>query len=109
MFLNNEKNPGTKGQILIFYATGEGLNGSSFPMDGQISTTPAATVNPTIAVDIGGASAEILYTGPSPGLVNGILQINAKIPGSAISGKAAPVVLRIGTGKSQDGVTMNLK
>ena len=109
MFLNNDKNSGAKGQILIFYATGEGLNGPIIPIDGQIATTPAAVINPSVAVDIGGAPAEILYTGPSPGLVNGILQINAKIPGSAISGKAAPVVLRIGGGASQTGITMNLK
>ena len=109
MFLNNDKNFGAKGQILIFYATGEGLSGSIIPIDGQIATTPAAIINPAVSVDIGGAPAEILYAGPSPGLVNGILQINAKIPGSATSGKAAPVVLRIGSGTSQVGVTMNLK
>lgn len=109
MFLNNDKNSGAKGQILIFYATGEGISGSIVPIDGQIATTPASVVNPAVSVDIGGAPAEILYAGPSPGLVNGILQINVKIPGSATSGKAAPIVLRIGAGTSQAGITMNLK
>ena len=59
-------------------------------------------------VEIGGAPAEVLYSGPSPGLVNGLIQINARIPGSALSGKAAPVVVRIAEGKSQDA-TINLK
>ncbi len=108
MLLNNDKNAAQKGQIIIFYATGEGVNGTP-PVDGSIAFTPATGINPTLTVEIGGVLAEVLYAGPSPGLVNGLLQVNAKIPGSATSGKAAPIFLKIGAGKSQDGVTINLK
>ncbi len=106
--LNNDKNPAQKGQIFIFYATGEGVFGPAV-IDGSIATTPSTTINPALTVEIGGVQAEVLYAGPSPGLVNGLLQVNTKIPGSAISGKAVPVVLKIGAGKSQDGVSLNLK
>ena len=107
LVLNNDKNAAAKGQILIFYATGEGLSGPP-PVDGRIAIQPALSPNPALTVEIGGAPAEVLYSGPSPGLVNGLIQINARIPGSALSGKAAPVVLRIAEGKSQDA-TINLK
>ena len=105
--LNNDKAAATKGQILIFYATGEGLNGTP-PTDGLIAAQPALAPNPNLRVEIGGAPAEVLYSGPSPGLVFGLVQINVRIPGSAISGKATPVVLRIADGKSQDA-SINLK
>ncbi len=98
--------PAEPGEILIFYATGQGA-----------TTPPSATG--AIAVDvfpdpaapvrllIGGAEAEILFKGQTPGTA-GTMQINARVPLGTRSG-AAPVVLEVGAVRSQDGVVADIR
>jgi uncharacterized protein (TIGR03437 family) len=41
-------------------------------------------------------AAEVTYAGSAPGLV-GILQVNARVPGSFVPSGAVPLVLMVGT------------
>ena len=45
----------------------------------------------------------------APGLLAGLIQINARVPASAATGDALPVVVTIGGGPSQTGATMAVK
>jgi len=60
-------------------------------------------------VRISGIAAEALYAGGAPGLVAGVLQVNAKVPSGVPSGEAIPVVLTIGGVNSRPGVTLAVR
>jgi uncharacterized protein (TIGR03437 family) len=104
---NSEANPAAKGSIVVLFGDGAGaLNPSE--ADGAI--TPSALdkipkiVQP-VSVQIGGIAAEVIYSGPAPGEVAGLMQINVRIPAGVASG-AAPVVVKVGNASSQSGVTV---
>ena len=106
--INNETTTAAKGGVVVFYATGEGIPTPAVT-DGLIVTAPSATNNPAIALQIGGANATVLYAGGVPGLVGGIIQINARIPTSITATKATPVVLSINGIPSPPGTTIGIK
>jgi len=74
-----------KGEVVEIYCTGLG------PLT---AASPAATVTVPAAI-IGGAPAEILFSGTAPGLP-GVYQVNARIPSDASTGIAVPVTLHVG-------------
>ena len=76
--VNGPANPADRGSVIQIFATGGGLN-------------PAGETS----VRIGGRPAEILYSGQAPGLVDGALQVNARIPADVPAGDAS-VVLSVG-------------
>jgi uncharacterized protein (TIGR03437 family) len=101
--INSPENPAPVGSILTLYATGVGSMQPAIP-DGQVVT--AANARPALPVQVyfGGAKPEILYAGPAPGIVAGVLQINLRVPnvlcnlGSQcfVSPNAVPVILFLG-------------
>jgi uncharacterized protein (TIGR03437 family) len=99
-------NPVSRGAAIQIYATGEGL---TIPtgIDGKIAATVLPLPYPRLAaaVLIGGQPAEILYIGAAPGLVAGVLQVNARIPDGVASG-TVPLILTIGSNSSQPGLTV---
>jgi len=88
--VNSVLNPAPRGSIVTLYATGEGQNVSA------------------VGLKIGGYIAELLYAGPAPGF-QGLMQINARVPGGFAPTGIQPVVLSIGTATSQGGVTIAVK
>jgi uncharacterized protein (TIGR03437 family) len=60
---------------------------------GASLTQPLANVTATI----GGQPATVLYAGGSPGSIEGLLQINVRIPAGTTAGNA-PVTLTAGSG-----------
>jgi uncharacterized protein (TIGR03437 family) len=58
-----------------------------------------------VTVTIGGKPASTNYAGGAPGIVQGVMQINAQIPSGLPAGNAA-VVVTVGTTQSQPGVTV---
>jgi uncharacterized protein (TIGR03437 family) len=71
---------------------------------------PAVDVLPkpvaTVTVDIGGQPAKVSYAGAAPGMMPGVLQVNAEIPASVQPGNSVPVHVTVGGVASQDGVTL---
>jgi uncharacterized protein (TIGR03437 family) len=61
-----------------------------------------------VRVTVGGEPAEVLYAGGAPGLVAGVLQVNVRIPSGVAPGEA-PVVLRVGSARSQSFVTIAVR
>ena len=88
--------PVRRGEAISIYCTGLG------PVAGDVSTgspAPSTALIPTRTlpeVRIGGARAEVLFSGLAPELT-GVYQVDAVIPAGAPSGSAVSVSLSIGT------------
>lgn len=106
--LNSDKNSATKGSVLVLYATGIAPR-LPVPPDGFVAVAPSGNSIDGISVMLGDVAAEVLYAGYSPGLVTGIVQINARVPEITPIGKAVPVTLKINNTTSASGVTLNIK
>jgi uncharacterized protein (TIGR03437 family) len=79
--LNTAANPAERGSIIVLYGTGQGV-----------------TALPVLA-EIGGAGAEVLYSGTVLGYP-GLWQINARIPAATGAVGAVAVIITIGDAAS---------
>ena len=102
--LNVASRPAKAGSIIVLYATGEGQT-SPAGVDGKLVTSPLPMPLSRVDVTIDGKPAEVIYAGGAPGLVAGLMQINARIPVGARAGNV-PVIVTVGTASSQPGVTI---
>ena len=104
--INSPTNPAAPGSEVSIFATG---GGQTIPagVNGQVISTPAPTNAIAVAVIIGGQPAQVVYSGGSPGLISGVLQVNAIVPSGATGN--VPIVLTIGGASSQPGVTIWLR
>ena len=92
--------PVRRGDSIIIWGTGYGQISGPIT-DGQPApTSPLLTTTVQPTVTIGGVPAEVLFSGPAPGLV-GSWQINVKIPANAPVERRVPVVV-------SQGLTSNL-
>jgi uncharacterized protein (TIGR03437 family) len=105
---NSASNPALRGSIVTLFATGAGQTNPA-SIDGQIAGTVLAKPQLPVSVQIGGLAAEIQYGGAAPGLIAGIIQVNAVVPAEAPAGFAVPVVLTVGGSSSPLGVTVAIK
>jgi uncharacterized protein (TIGR03437 family) len=62
-----------------------------------------------VRAQIGGEAAEVLYAGSSPGLVDGVIQVNLRVPAAGQTGGAVPVLLYVGNSTSQSGLTLAIR
>jgi uncharacterized protein (TIGR03437 family) len=100
--------PAAPGDQISLYATGLGP-ASPAVLQGQI-TPGLSTVTSSLAVSIGGislGSADIFYAGLAPGLINGLYQLDVRVPTSVSSGDV-PVVITAGGKPSADGITLRV-
>ena len=110
--INSANNPESVGNIIQIYATGEGQT-SPGGVDGAI--TPARLPTPTpvlpVAVIIGGINvpaSDITFAGEAPGIVSGVIQVNARIPAGVGTGPVS-IVIRVGSFTSQGNVTVSVR
>ena len=105
--LNSTVDAAPRGSVISLYATGEGITQPA-GVDGQ----PAASSSPQpvlpATVTIGGVTADVLYAAETPGFV-GLFLVNARVPSSLTTTGLVPVVLRVGTASSQNGVTIAVR
>jgi uncharacterized protein (TIGR03437 family) len=101
--VNQQSNPAAKDSIIVLYATG---GGQMTPpgQDGRVADA-ASSLSQGVTVTINGVPAEILYAGNAPGLVQGVIQVNLRLPANTPSG-AIPVILRVGQNSSNPNVTV---
>jgi uncharacterized protein (TIGR03437 family) len=69
-----------------------------------LGVLPLPVLQP-VTVTIGGKPAVSNYAGGAPGIVQGVMQVNAQIPSGLAAGNAA-VVVYVGGVPSQAGVTV---
>ena len=92
--INGSASPAAPGEIVVFFGTGGGLT-TSAAADGAIAAGPAALLA-DVQLHVNFMPVEILYAGSAPGLVEGVVQINARLPEATPTSNALPVDLWIG-------------
>ena len=103
--LNSFDSPAARGTIVLLYATGAGQMAPALDDGKIVSAAPFPAPLLPVQVFIDDQPAEVLYAGAAPGMVQGVLQINARIPDAASSGEVH-VVVRAGTYTSPNTVTL---
>jgi uncharacterized protein (TIGR03437 family) len=85
--INTSNNPVTLGSVITLFVTGSGSWGSGL-RTGQVSPLslayPVLTVNAYVLLSSAPqtlAETEVLYAGSAPGLTDGVLQVNLRLPG----------------------------
>ena len=105
--VNSSTNPEKRGNVIAIYMTGEGQTAPQGVDGVVIAPVASALKTPVLAVSVtvGGVDAPVVYRGSAPGLVSGVMQVNVTIPTSIAAGPQ-PVVVTVGTAKSQSGATI---
>ncbi len=108
-------NPAARGEIIQIFLTGEGQT-TPDGVTGKITTvtflpngfpfTPQPRLPVSVLID--SQPAQVVFFGEAPGLVSGVMQINAVVPSTARAGNV-PIQVLIGGGVTQAGVTVSLK
>lgn len=104
--LNSADKPAAPGSVIVLYATGGGAMNPPLEDGAVVSAETLPRPLLPVVVRIGGQPAEVLYAGAAPGLIAGVLQINARVPPTARPGTAVPVQLQVGDVSSPTGVTL---
>jgi uncharacterized protein (TIGR03437 family) len=107
--LNSPTNPAAPGSVVTLWATGVGQL-SPAGVDGAVVAAgdPPRPVL-TVLAQIGGLAADVVYAGGSPGLVEGVIQINLRIPSASPTGDAVPLILSVGNSTSQPNITLAIQ
>jgi uncharacterized protein (TIGR03437 family) len=94
--VNGANAPAPKGSVVQIFGTGEGLIVPPVPTGSiTVGTPPFPMPIAKVSVTIGGVPAQVTYAGEAPGLVAGLLQVNAVVPAGIGSGPQT-VVLTVG-------------
>jgi uncharacterized protein (TIGR03437 family) len=102
--LNTAQNAVPRGRPAMVFTTLGGENGVDGMLAGGIAQHPLP-----VTATVGGKDAQVIYAGPSPGLIWGLTQVNVIVPDSAPTGPAVPIVITVGGRSTQSGVTMAIK
>ena len=98
--INSPSSPAAVLSTVSLYATGAGIFQNPILADGQIiptGTTPTSTPVAPLGMGVGnGNDVKIIYKGPVPGFISGLMQINFVIPRSTAPGSAVPLTVTIG-------------
>ena len=105
--INSSSNPAAAGSAVLLYATGEGATDPA-GQDGVITTDFFHTPLASVSLTIGGKPATVVFAGSAPGMIAGVLEVEAIVPAGAGTG-AVPVVLTVGSASSQTTATISLK
>jgi uncharacterized protein (TIGR03437 family) len=106
--LNSASNPAPRGSTVAMFATGFGAMNPALG-DGVIAPTrPTPTNTPVafVAVAVGGNVATIVYDGPAPGTIAGLMQMNFIVPPTGTPGAAVPLQVQAGGNFSPANLTM---
>jgi len=107
--LNSSGNPADRGSIVVLYGTGAGQTNPA-GNDGQISARlPLPTPVLPVSIFIDGQPAEVVYAGAAPGMVQGVIQINARVPATASTGPTITAIFVVGNYSSPNTVTLAVK
>ena len=104
--VNGASNPATAGTAIMIYLTGAGAMLTPVT-DGAIASA-VASIAQNVTVRIGGVTVTPLYAGAAPGIVQGVVQINAVVPAGIPAGNAS-VDVTVGGVTSPTGVTVAVR
>jgi uncharacterized protein (TIGR03437 family) len=100
--------PASIGEMIVIYCTGLGAVTPAVKEGSPAPTTPplSTTVN-QVTVTIGGTTAQVAFSGLTPGYA-GLYQVNAVVPSGISTGDAVPVVLSV-AGQTSPAVTIAVR
>lgn len=104
--VNARLNGAAPGSIVAIYANGGGQMDRQVFDGRRVMDAPFPKPLLPVGVRIGGRVADVTYAGAAPGLVAGVIQVNAKIPEDTPRGTVVPVQIIIGTATSQANVML---
>ena len=84
---------------MILFGTGVGQTDPP-GIDGAVAAPPLPQPLAPVTVRIGNLNAQILYAGAAPGLVEGVVQINARVPEAIIPGPQTALSFTAGAKRS---------
>jgi len=103
--INSVSNPAKAGSIISIFATGGGATSDG---DGAIATAALNTPGTQFVIGYPYQFATILYSGPSPGTISAVTQLNVQLP-AGLTGNQVPVYWLTGGLSSQSGVTVAIR
>ena len=106
--VNGSANAAARNSVIQIFATGEGETRPA-GIDGRLAGVPLPIPVLPVRVFVGGIEAVVTYAGAAPGLVAGVLQVNAQVPEEVQPGPEVPVVIRVGTADSPAGPTIAVR
>ncbi|WP_031499129.1 putative Ig domain-containing protein [Bryobacter aggregatus] len=101
--VNSSSNRAAKESVVVLYLTG---GGSMTPegVEGDVSSG-TSSLNQQTLVTINNQPATVQYSGNAPGLVQGVIQVNVKLPPGTVSGENA-ISVQIGPNRSNANVSV---
>jgi uncharacterized protein (TIGR03437 family) len=106
--VNSAAKPAARGDWVSIFATGAGVT-TPASVDGFVASAPLPAPNAQVSVTMGGLPCQLNFEGAAPGLVSGVLQINAQVPAGLSPGPSVPVQVRIGSANSAATVTVAIQ
>jgi len=105
----NAAKPASVGDILLLFGEGYGAAtpSTSLPDGTIVGSKLPVPADPTTWLLIDGQKVDTLYFGGAPSLVNGVLQVNFKVP--SLAPGVHQIQLQVGDRKSPTGVTLVTK
>jgi uncharacterized protein (TIGR03437 family) len=83
--VNSASNPAAPGSIITSYGSGFGETAPQ-GTDGHLATVPLPGPTLPLYAEVGAVPASLLYAGDAAGQVEGIIQVNLRLPASAYEG-----------------------
>ena len=105
--LVDSSNPAAAGSTVLIFCTGLGAVTNQPPTGSPAGDTPLSETAITPTVTIGGAPAQVTFSGLAPGYA-GLYQVNVQVPAGLAAANAAPVAIS-GAGVTSNTVTMALQ
>ena len=105
--LVDSSNPAAAGSTVQIFCTGLGAVTNQPPTGSPAGDTPLSETAITPTVTIGGAPAQVTFSGLAPGYA-GLYQVNVQVPAGLAAANAAPVAIS-GAGVTSNTVTMALQ
>ncbi len=101
--VNTQNNRAARESVVVLYLTGAG----AMTPAGQAGRVAAGTssLNQQTLVAINGSPAIVLYAGNAPGLIEGVVQINVKLPLNTVPGQNS-ISVQIGPNATTTNVTV---
>ncbi len=90
--INASDHPAKPGDVIVLYMTGQGAVSNPIPTGAPALGSPFSEALATTTATIGGANAEVLFSGLAPGFV-GLLQANIRIPNVAAGDQTLVVTI----------------
>lgn len=101
--VNTNANRAARESVVVLYLTGAGAM-TPTGLEGRVAGG-VSSLNLPITVTVNGAPATVIYAGNAPGLVEGVVQVNIKLPLNTVSGPNS-IAIQVGPNATTSNVTV---